>query len=179
MTHFIAGSIYFGAMAIAAILVYQAAILPGIRLSLRYRAFALRDRLRSLVIDGGVRESDPAFDLLHGKLNYMCASISRYDMARLVQSIRSMDNDRRVQVEAAQRLMEGAPPEVKKIYEESLEICVRAFVFNSLFVFALATVYVLAYLLVRVGAHQLRDALAKKMSEDTSVGFLVPELAAV
>jgi hypothetical protein len=179
MTQFLAQSILYGAIVVAAVFVYQAAILPGIRMTLRYRAFALRDRLRSLVIDAVIKESDPAFQLLHEGLNYMCTSISRYDLARLIQSIKMMDEHRRGELEAAQKVIENAPEAVQQIYKDSLDICIRALAFNSLFVFAVATICLFLYLFIAVGIRHLKDAFVKKLNEDTKVGFFVPELAAV
>lgn len=179
MNYFIASSIFYGAIIVAAVFLYQAAILPGIRLTLRYRAFTLRDKLRSLVIDGVVKESNPAFELLHQRLNYMCSSISRYDLARLIQSIKLMDEERRAEVEAAQKVMEGAPAPVYGIYKESVDICVRALAFNSLFVFVIATIFLLVYFSIKFGFQHLRESLQKRVREDTKVGFLVPEMAAV
>lgn len=179
MSHLIAGSIFYGAMVVMVVFLYQATILPGMRLTLRYRAFTLRDRLRSLVIDGVIKETNPAFQLLHERLNYMCTSISRYDLARLIQGIKMMDEEKRAQVESAQKKIEDAPAQVQQIYKESLDICVRALVFNSLFVCVMATICLGFYLFIKVGIQHLCEAFLKKVSEDTKVGFLVPELAAV
>ncbi len=179
MNHFIAQSIFYSAIVVATIFVYQAAILPGIRLTLRYRAFTLRDKLRSLAINGVIKESHPAFKLLHERLNYMCTSISRYDLARLIQGIKMMNEDSRAELEAAQKIVENAPKQVQEIYKDSLDICVRALAFNSLFVFVVATVCLFAYLLVAVGVRHLKAAFVKRVSDDIKVGFFVPELASV
>lgn len=179
MSNFIAESIFYGAIVVAVVFLYQAAILPGIRLTLRYRAFSLRDRLRTLVIDGVIKETSPAFQLLHERLNYMCVSINRYDLARLIHSINMMDDETRKQVEKAQKIMEDAPEQVQQIYKDSLDICMRALAFNSLFVFSIATVCLFIYLFMWVGSRRLKQAFASRVNEDTKVGFFAPELAAV
>ncbi len=56
--HTIADIIFWSCFASVAIFVYQGIILPGIRMSLRYRVFALRDQLRKLVIEGRIEEND-------------------------------------------------------------------------------------------------------------------------
>lgn len=179
MTYFIAYSIFCVAIIVVVIFVYQAAILPGIRMTLRYRAFALRDELRSLVIDGVVKESNPAFQLLHQQLNFMCVSMSRFDLARLAQSRKSMDEDGKAQVAAALKTMEDAPVEIKKILEESVKIYMQALTFNSLLFFVAATICLAVGLLLRVGIKRLGGALVNKVHEDSKMGFLSPELSAV
>jgi hypothetical protein len=178
-TYYIAELIFWTGVASLIILVYQLALLPGIRLILRYRSFSLRDQLRLLVINGKIEESNPAFQLLHHRLNYMCVSMNRYDLARLIHSIKTMNDERRAEIEAGRQVMEGASEEIKKIYEESLGICVRALIFNSLFFFVISTICLTLFLLVKVGIRRLKQAFVSKVHEDTRVGFFAPELAAV
>jgi len=60
----------------------------------------------------------------------MTVSLHRYDLARLVQSVDSIDGDRQARVLAALKVMDSAPSEVKKIYEESLRVFALALAFT-------------------------------------------------
>jgi hypothetical protein len=177
MNLLIAELLFWSAILAMVVLVYQLAVLPGIRLSLRYTTFTLRDELRDLVIQGVVKESNPAFDLLHDRLTFMCASLSTYDLARLIQGMSRMDDKDRQRVEAALRVMEQAPPEIKKIYAESLHVYLKALIFNSLFFFAVATISVGIGTAIKVGMRQLKQTMLNRVQEDTKVGFVAPELA--
>src|SRR5579863_1252886 len=131
----IAEFIFWMAIAMVVFAVYQAGILPDLRLGLRYRVFELRDRLRKLVIHGTVKESDPAFNLLHDQLNFLSCNLFRYDLLRVAQSARKMTDEKRAYVEARIKLMEEANEDVQKIYRESLDALTEAVVLNSLFFF--------------------------------------------
>jgi hypothetical protein len=179
MTHFIAESIFWGAILSAGALVYQSAVLPGIRLSLRYRTFALRDRLRALVMNGTVKETNTAFQLLHQNLNSMCISLSRYDLARVSQAIATLDEEARKKAEARRAVIEAAPAEIKEIYEESLHVFMMALTFNSLFFFLITGLCLGLGFILKVGILRVKDAVMKKFQETSSLVFFSPEAAAV
>jgi hypothetical protein len=179
MTHFIAESIFWCAILSAGALVYQMAILPGIRLSLRYRTFALRDRLRALVMNGTVKETSAAFQLLHQNLNSMSVSLSRYDLARVFRTLETLDEEAREKAEARRAVIEAAPPEIKEIYLESLHVFMTALTFNSLFFFLITGLCIGPGVLLKVGVLRLKDAVMKKFAERTSLIFFSPDAAAV
>jgi hypothetical protein len=179
MTHFIAESIFCVAILSGVVLVYQLAILPGIRLSLRYRTFALRDRLRTLVINGTVKETSAAFQLLHQNLNTMCVSLFRYDLARLWRSIETLDEEARKKAEDRIAIIEAAPAEVKEIYRESLHVFMMALTFNSLFFFLITGLCVGTGFILKVGVLRVKDAVMKRFTESTSLVFFSPDAAAV
>jgi hypothetical protein len=193
-TYIIAHLIFWGCLASLAIFVYQGIILPGIRLSLRYRVFELRDRLRRLVIEGKTEENDRAFQLLHDRLNFMCVSLSRFDLARVIQASRSLDEETRTQVTNHLKVMESASPELQKIFKESLEVVALALTFNSFFFFILATACLLVAVSLKSGLqvvrevsiqrvkglfHMAKELFQKKVDADTAVAFFSPELATV
>lgn len=178
MATFIAEAIFWCTGIAFVILVYQLAVLPGIRLSIRYKTFALRDALRTLVINGELSESSKEFRLLHSSLNYMCVSLSKYDLARLLHNVSTMDEETRSQIRAATKVIEESSERVQAIYKESLKICFQALIFNSLFFFVVSTVSFGLYLFIKVGVQHLREAFKRRVKQDTQVGFLAPELAA-
>lgn len=179
MTHFIAESIFWSAILSAGTLVYQWAVLPGIRLSLRYRIFGLRDRLRALVMNGTVKETSSAFQLLHQKLNSMCVSLSRYDLARVWRALDTLDEEAREKARARRAAIEAAPEEIKEIYEESLHVFMMALTFNSLFFFLITGLCLGPGFILKVGILRVKDAIMKKFAERTSLVFLSPDAAAV
>jgi hypothetical protein len=179
VTHFIAESMFWAAIVSAAGLVYQSAILPGIRLSLRYRTFALRDRLRALVMSGTVKETSPAFQLLHQSLNSMCGSLSRYDLARVLKARATLDQDDLERAAARRAVIEAAPAEIREIYEESLHVFVLALTFNSLFFFLMTALCIGPGVLLKVGILRVKEAVMNRFTENSSLVFFSPETAAV
>jgi len=130
-------------------------------------------------MNGTVQESDEAFQLLHQNLNSMTVSLHRYDLARLVQSVDSIDGDRQARVLAALKVMDSAPSEVKKIYEESLRVFALALAFNSLFIVVFVGLCVVVVALVKVGVRHAKDAVVKKLHDKASFAFFSPELSAI
>jgi hypothetical protein len=159
--------------------IYQAAILPSLRLTLRYRVFALRDRLRTLVINGTVKETDPAFNLLHGQLNFVSCNLFRYDLLRVAQSVHKITDEQKAYVESRVKIMEEGHEEIQKIYHESLDAVTKAVILNSLFLFLFLSLCLGLGLLSRVGILRLKEAFKRKVDEETRTVFVLPEFAAV
>jgi hypothetical protein len=178
-TYSIANFIFWGFLVSVAIFVYQGIILPGIRLGLRYRVFRLRDQLRRLVIEGQVEESDKSFLLLHERLNIMCRSLARFDLARVVQGSHNLDDESRAQIATYTRVMETAPEEVQKIFKESLSVFMLALTFNSLFFFVIASLCLLVGVALKSSFRHAKELFWQKVDADTTMAFFSPELATV
>jgi hypothetical protein len=178
-TYTIADLIFWGCLASVAVFIYQGIILPGIRLSLRYRVFELRDRLRRLVIEGKLEESDRAFQVLHDRLNFMCVSLARLDLARVIQASSKLDEESRTRVATYIHVMESAPDDVKKIYKESLQVTALALTCNSLFIFVISVTCLLVFVAVKSGFRHVKELFWRKVDADTTVAFFSPELATV
>lgn len=177
--HTIANLIFWGCIVSVVVFIYQGMILPGIRLSLRYRVFELRDRLRRLVIDGKIEENDRAFQLLHGKLNFMCVSLARLDLARVIQASSKLDEDTRARIATDEQVMENAPEDVKKIYKESLNVCMLALTCNSLFIFIVSAAGLLMFVAVKSSFRHVKELFWQRVNTDTVVAFFSPDLATV
>jgi hypothetical protein len=175
----IADIIFWSCFASVAIFVYQGIILPGIRMSLRYRVFALRDQLRKLVIEGRIEENDKAFQLLHDRLNFMCISLSRLDLARVIQASSSLDDETKARVANYMRVMEAAPDEVQKIFKESLNVIMLALTCNSLFIFVISATCLLVGITLKSSFRHVKELFWQKVDADTTVAFFSPELATV
>lgn len=175
----IADAIFWTALAGVALAIYQAAILPSIRLHIRCEIFQLRDRLRALVIEGRVSESDKAFHLLHERLNFLSCNLFRYDLLRIAQSLHHMTESQRAHVAACVRTMEEADEEIQKIYRQSLDEIARAVVFNSLFLFVVVSIGFGLVLLCQVGLHRVKEAYKRRIEQDARAALVLPEVAAV
>lgn len=191
--NFTASLIFWGTIACLGVFIYQAIILPSIRLHYRYRIFELRDQLRRLVIEGRVREDDKAFQLLHDRLNVMCVSLHRIDLVRVVQASTSLDEEGRARVAHYVNVMTSAPEEVQRIYKHSLDVFMFTLSFNSLLFFVLASLVLLFVVATKSSLRALKHAslhsakelisVAKELfrarvDADRTVGFFSPELAA-
>jgi hypothetical protein len=130
-------------------------------------------------MSGTIKEASPAFQLLHQNLNWMSVSLSRFDLARVLQAVRNLDDQARETAAARRAVMESAPLEVKQIYEESLHVFVLALVFNSLFIFVLAGLCIATGTLLRVGFLKVKDAVMKRVADDSSLVFFSPEATSV
>ena len=171
--------IFWLAIAAMVFAIYQAAILPGLRLSLRYRVFALRDRLRTLIINGAVKESDPAFSLLHEQLNFVSCNLFRYDLLRITQSVHKMTAEQKTYVEVRVKVIEEAHEEIRKIYHESLDAVMVAVVMNSLFFFVFLSICFGLVLLCQVGFRHVKEAYKRKIEQETRAALVLPEFGAV
>lgn len=175
----IANLIFWGCVVSFVVFIYQGIVLPGIRLHLRYRVFLLRDRLRRLVIEQKLEEDNSAFVLLHSRLNFMCTSLARVDLARAIQALSSLDAESRARHAHYMKVLEAAPEEVRKIFKESLDVFALALAANSLFVFLAASACLLAGLAVKSSLGRVKELFLARVEDDTSVAFFSPELATV
>ena len=71
--------------------VYEGIIAPSIRLSLRFRIFALRDRLRNLRVNAQV--DDRVFELLHQRTNTAIRLLPNMTVSTVVEAGRAFEAD--------------------------------------------------------------------------------------
>ena len=171
MTEFLANAIFYGAMVSFLVLVYQSAILPGIRQNLRFDLFRLRDDLRRLVIEKRIAEADQAFVLLHDNLNFMCANLPRFELMNAIKVVRTLNGDDLERVRAHIRVLDNSIAEVQKIYHASVNVFIWSVVVNSLFLFLGLSIVVVIVTGVRVGLTELKDALIRKAEEEAKLVF--------
>jgi hypothetical protein len=114
--------------------IYESILAPSWRLSLRYRLFALRDELRALKADCGVRLDDEHFAYLQTSIDTMIAMLHRYDVAAIAASELQYRRDpefrRRVDVRA-KMLEDCTLPQAQSIRRRSVELIARATAVNS------------------------------------------------
>jgi hypothetical protein len=154
-----------------AFFIYQGAILPGIRQTLRFELFALRDELRALVVNRVVSEQNRGFVILHAHLNFMVTNLPRFDVYGAVRALNSLNQEERRQVKESQALMEHTPEEIRRIYERSVRIFIKAMVFNSSLFFAFFTIQMLLETVLSVGVVRFVEVLRRKAREDATTAF--------
>lgn len=179
MTYFLADSIFYGLIVAFAFLIYQAAILPGIRQTLRFEIFKLRDELRSLVVQGVIAEQDKGFVLLHGHLNFMVSSLPRFDVYGAFRALESLDAEKREEIGRRLQLLQETPAQIRGIYEQSLKVFVKALILNSLLFFILLSIIIMTRTLFEVGIGHLATALRKKAEQDAALAFFNASQAVV
>lgn len=171
MEKVIAFSIFYGVIVAFVYFIYQAAILPGIREMLRFEVFKLRDELRTLVIEGVANEQDKAVALLEEHLNFMLSNLPRFDIYGAIRALHAGDPEKKKRVEAYTERLANAPKEVQAIYAKSLKTFIKALAFNSLFLFAVITVFIVILTLCQVGASKLAAAVRARAHQDAEFAF--------
>jgi hypothetical protein len=177
MSNIIAQFIFYCGLGVFALLIYQSAILPNIRQSLRLDVFVLRDNLRSLAMRGVVKQDSPAFALLQDNLNFIAGNLFRFDLGNTYRYMSLPDGDSSAQVQEHIELMKTAGPEIRAIYERSLQVVTKALVFNSLFVFSLFALSVIPLIsadsLVRKPFAIIKQKLKEKLRDEAQVAFFI------
>ena len=171
MTRSIAELVFWGWIIGMILFVYHSAILPGIRQWLRFRLFALRDKLRFLVVEGRVRETDPAFTLLHEKLNFMCSNLARFDLVSAIRVAKTVTQEDQAKAQEYAERMKQCGQDVWDIYHGSVQVFVLAVIFNSIFLFLFASTGVIIFTAVQVGLTKLKDALVAKAEQEGQLVF--------
>lgn len=89
-------------VALAAVhFIYEAIILPSIRMANRFKLFALRDRLRALRLINGIAIDDEAFNALDSSLSWQIENQHRltFSLARGAEKHYSQDEQFRAEVD--------------------------------------------------------------------------------
>src|SRR5687767_577256 len=73
--------------------VYESIIAPSLRLSLRYKLFALRDEIRELKMAYGNLFADRHFHYMQDSLNALLSVLDRFDLAALIAVGRELKQD--------------------------------------------------------------------------------------
>jgi hypothetical protein len=171
MSEVVASGVFYGMIAAFVYFLYQAAILPGIRQMLRFEIFKLRDNLRSLVVEGVVKEQNDAVVLLEDHLNFMLSNLPRFDAYSAFRALRSGEEKKSKEMKRYLEVMANAPNEVRVIYEGSLKTFMKAMAFNSFFVFAILTFVIVTVTLCRVGALKVGESVRAKAQRDAQLAF--------
>ncbi len=73
--------------------IFESSIAPSMRLSLRFRGFRIRDRLRRLEIENAVGVTAEGFNILHNNINSHLGHQTRFTLLSLIEFIHSLKTD--------------------------------------------------------------------------------------
>jgi MoxR-like ATPase len=113
--------------------IYEGIILPSLRLSLRYRLFALRDRLREVKFKNKETVSDDVFRYLQGTINNGIALLPYTDL-RVIGAAEALEKDESLRARIKKRedtIAECKLSEIKEIVEELDALWWSAFMSNT------------------------------------------------
>jgi hypothetical protein len=113
--------------------IYEGIILPSLRLSLRYRLFALRDRLREVKLKNKEAVSDDVFRYLQGTINNGIVLLPFTDF-RVLGAAEAIEKDETLRNRIQKReaaITECQLSEIKEIVEEIGDIWWTAFISNT------------------------------------------------
>ncbi|MCF6284973.1 MAG: hypothetical protein L3K26_07270 [Candidatus Hydrogenedentes bacterium] len=166
MPDVLTGEILFDSVAIMVagiicLYVHQKFYLDARVMELRFKAFALRDRLSMLAVKGVLSEETREYLFLQEKINvliYGCEHLSMRILVRAIKDTRSEESKASYE-ELSKDIRKR--PEVLEIYVETLECLLAAFYINSLII---RTMLFLSTLLgVRRGT-EVKDSVAHLQS---------------
>ena len=112
--------------------VYEAILLPSIRWNLRNELFALRDRLRNVVIENQ-KHDKTVFDLVHNGLNNYINRLHWVDLRFEFKFRKILKNNPAIRKEVEQNLQkieESKNQEIKAVFYQTKSILWRAFAAN-------------------------------------------------
>ena len=114
--------------------IYESMIAPAARLKLRFKLFALRDRVRNLKRVCPQEFEDRHFFYLQDSLNTLIALLPRFDLVTLQRVASEIERNPELKARVTTRtalLDDCALVEVQKIRDASVEIGTRALTINS------------------------------------------------
>ena len=126
--------------------IYEAILLPALRLELRFRLFALRDELRQLKYSEPDRLGDTLFRYLQSAINNGISMMHRLDIQTLESAYQSVENNPHLKsvVEKRTALIDASDlEEVQSIHKKTIQLMTTAFLVNSgaWFVYVLPIVF--------------------------------------
>jgi len=113
--------------------VYEAIILPSLRLSLRFQLFELRDRIRLLKYEAPEMFKDDAFEYLHRSVTNAIAFLHKIDLGLLFKGVNEAKKDKQIsrQIEKKEKMLRQAQlGEVWEIQQEFALISTKILLAN-------------------------------------------------
>jgi len=141
--------------------VYEAIVLPNLRLEQRYKIFALRDRLRRAKSEHSKEVSDEVYHLLQTAMNNTLHILPYVNLIFVASAVHSFSRNQgiRERAEKKMRLVEGCSvDEIKAVSEELNKTVLRTLAMNSLLLFVLLSPFLLAVFIIAVVVQQVNRA---------------------
>ena len=114
--------------------IYELLILPTLRRSIRFKFFALRDRLRDFKVEHPQQCSDDTFHLLDGGLSWQMDNLPRLTFPLLHRVAELLKSNHELRSEVARRLTilnACKLPEYVSIRQEAAQLTMRTIGLNS------------------------------------------------
>lgn len=137
---------------------YWRLLRPVILTRLRYRLFAVRDRLRLLVLNNEVPEKCPAYPILELHCNRWIRILDYGDVAELVWAGR--DTEAMLRAQRDLETIEEAPLALRQAYEEMMQAIIGAVLVNSPAAVVFAAALYVAHFWFRWARERFRQAQA-------------------
>lgn len=154
--------------------IYEGILAPSFRLRLRFKMFALRDRLRKLKIERGDELRDEVFNVLQASINNTTTLLHRttVDVIRRAESDYQHDPALRRRIDRRIAIVESCDmPEVKEILKETRRALTIAVLVNH----GGWGIYVVPFLALIFCLARLKDFVLKATAfPDYEVERLVP-----
>ncbi|MEB2401359.1 MAG: hypothetical protein OZ927_17630 [Alcaligenaceae bacterium] len=97
--------------------VIQTAIIPSLRSTLRYKAFALRDEIRELKIEHGKSMPDSIFHDLQDSINFIISEIWRINIINIIVADKSLREDKEAENRIKQKIVMLDSCELSQVHE--------------------------------------------------------------
>ena len=147
--------------------IYEGIIAPSIRQKLRFRLFALRDRVRNLKVEHGDELEDRTFNYLQDSINTTIRLIHSINVIDLCRIYRDVSKDERLSqiIEKRNQAIEQSPiAEIKLVRHESLKAFTLALLTNHgglcLYVFPVLFVIVIISVFSAIVVDSVMSAVA-------------------
>lgn len=139
---------------------YEAIVAPSLRLSMRYKMFEQRDKLRALQTNCPVDEE--TFCIVHDRINAGIEIVHYVDLFWLMMNRHAVQSDElKSSIAHRQKIIEQSPPAIKEISCECSRIALNACMANSM---GFLVVFVLPMIAVGFCMHWVQSAISSLLS---------------
>lgn len=141
--------------------VYEAIVLPNLRLELRYKVFALRDRLRRAKDEHPKEVGDEVYEMLQKSMNSAVNLLPFINLIFFTSAVHAFSRNPEIRERAAKRakLVEECPVvEIKAVTEELHKSVTQALAMNSLLLFVILSPLIIAVAIIAVIVQQFNRA---------------------
>ena len=164
-------------------LTYESVVLPTIRLSTRYKLFALRDRLRLLKHLRRNEISNEVFEIVDSTINNTLTLLPHFTMSILISSAKRLSEKPEI-VKKSQSRMELVNnceiDEIKKIAEKAGRYLFQTLIYYSLALFIILSPIIIVIVMIRSLFREIKNTTKNiaftKGNIDLEMDFNSPDL---
>lgn len=114
--------------------IYQAIILPSLRMKLRFKLFVLRDKIRALKIKHQKDFNEETFMFLEGRINAIVKNLPFIEFSTIYDANKFIKSDKKIEEKIRERMRNIERCElndVKDVYNDSVNIFILTLLANS------------------------------------------------